>query len=94
VIEIEFLDARAPQRRFWLMHSDGSVEVCLKDPGYEATIRVLTRVRVLAEVWRGIRSLKQELRAGSIELQGATAHRRAFPDWLRLSVFAPIKRAR
>jgi len=93
VIEIEFVDARGPQRRFWLVHSGGNVEVCLKDPGYEATIRLLTRVRVFAVVWRGIRSLKQELRAGSVQLQGSTAHRRAFPDWLLLSAFAPIKRA-
>jgi DNA-binding HxlR family transcriptional regulator len=94
VIEIEFVDARSPHRRFWLIHSDGNVEVCLKDPGYEATVRVITRVRVLAEVWRGIRSLKQELRARTIEIQGSTAHRHAFPDWLLLSIYAPIKRER
>jgi len=94
VIEIEFLDARSSQRRFWLVHADGNVDVCLKDPGHETTVRVFTRVRVLAEVWRGIRSLRQEVRAGSIQLQGSTAHRRAFPDWLLLSVYAPIKRER
>jgi DNA-binding HxlR family transcriptional regulator len=94
VIEIEFSDAPGRQRRFWLVHCDGHVEVCLKDPGYESTLRVITRVRVFAEVWRGIRSLKHELRAGSIQLQGATAHRRAFPDWLLLSVYAPIERQR
>jgi DNA-binding HxlR family transcriptional regulator len=95
VIEIEFIDAGGPQRWFWLVHTGGgNVEVCLKDPGYEPAVRVITRVRVLAEVWRGIRSLKQELRAGNIQLQGSTTLRRAFPDWLLLSVYAPIKRAR
>ena len=94
VLEIEFIDGPARQRRFWLVHCDGHVEVCLKDPGHETTLRIATRVRVFAEVWRGIRSLKQELRAGGIQLQGSLIHRRAFPDWLLLSVFAPIKRAR
>jgi hypothetical protein len=32
VIEIEFVDAPAKQRRFWLVHCDGNVDVCLKDP--------------------------------------------------------------
>jgi DNA-binding HxlR family transcriptional regulator len=94
VIEIEFTDAPAKHRRFWLVHLGGDVEVCLKDPGHETTVRVTTRVHVMAEVWRGIRSLKDELRAGSLQLQGNAESRRAFPQWLLLSVYAPIKRER
>ena len=92
VIQIEFVDAPAKQRRFWLVHCDGKVDVCLKDPGYDTTVRVSTRVRTLAEVWRGIRSAKDELRAGHIHLDGASDYRRAFPRWLLLSVYAPIER--
>jgi DNA-binding HxlR family transcriptional regulator len=92
VIEIEFLDAPAKHRRFWLVHSDGNVDVCLKDPGYDTTVRVKTRVRTLAEVWRGIRSATDELRAGRIHLDGASDHCRAFPRWLLLSVYASIER--
>jgi DNA-binding HxlR family transcriptional regulator len=94
VIEIEFVDAPANQRRFRLVHCEGNVDVCLKDPGYDTTVRVSTRVRILAEVWRGIRSVKDELRAGTIHLHGSSDYRRAFPQWLLLSVYAPIKRER
>jgi DNA-binding HxlR family transcriptional regulator len=93
VIQIEFLDAPAKHRRFWLVHCEGNVDVCLKDPGYDTTVRVSTRVRTLAEVWRGIRSIKDELRAGRIHLEGASESCRAFPQWLLLSVFASIARA-
>jgi DNA-binding HxlR family transcriptional regulator len=93
VIQIEFLDVPAKQRRFWLVHCDGNVDVCLKDPGYDTTVRVSTRVRTLAEVWRGIRSMKDELRAGRIHLDGSSESCRAFPEWLLLSVFASIARA-
>lgn len=92
VIQIEFVDAPAKQRWFWLVHNDGNVDVCLKDPGYDMTVRVSTRVRTLAEVWRGLRSLKDELRAGRIHLDGASDCCRAFPQWLLLSVYAPIDR--
>ena len=40
VIQIEFVDAPAKQRRFWLVHNEGDVDVCLKDPGYDMTVRV------------------------------------------------------
>jgi len=94
VIEIEFTDAPANQRRFWLVHRAGSVDVCLKDPGYDITVQLTTRVRILAEVWRGLRSLKDELRSGMIDLRGSSEHRHAFSEWLLLSLYAPIKRAR
>lgn len=93
VIEIEFVDAPAKQRRFWLVHTNGKVDVCLKDPGYDTTVRVSTRVRTMAEVWRGIRSAKDEMRAGHIHLDGASACCRAFPQWLLLSAYAATKRA-
>jgi DNA-binding HxlR family transcriptional regulator len=93
VIEIEFSDAPAKQRRFWLVHSEGKVDVCLKDPGYDTTVRVSTRVRTLAEVWRGIRSVKDELRTGHIHLDGTADSCRAFPRWLLLSAYAQISAA-
>lgn len=92
VIQIEFVDAPAKQRRFWLIHQAGHVDVCLKDPGYDTSVRVVTRVRTLAEVWRGIRSVKDELRAGRIQLEGVADFCRAFPQWLLLSAYARIAR--
>jgi len=94
VIEIEFTDAPSKQRRFWLVHRDGKVDVCLKDPGHEPAVRMVTRLRVFAEVWRGLRQIKDELRARRILLEGAREVCRAFPEWLMLSVFAGIERAR
>jgi DNA-binding HxlR family transcriptional regulator len=92
VIEIEFVDAPSHARRFWLVHCDGSVDVCLKDPGFDPAVRVSTRVRTLAEVWRGMRSLRSEVRAGTVTLQGPAHYRRALPQWLLLSAYAHIRR--
>jgi len=94
VIEIEFVDAPAASRRFWLVHCDGAVDVCLKDPGFDPAVRVSTRVRTLAEVWRGLRSLRSEVRAGTVTLEGPTQYRRALPEWLLLSAYAHIRRPR
>lgn len=94
VIEIEFTDAPSKERRFWLVHDNGDVDVCLKNPGFDVDLLVATTVRVLAEAWRGIRPIAQELRAGRIRLSGSSRLRRAFPRWLLLSVYASIKQER
>ena len=94
VIHIEFTNARPSDRNFWLVHTDGDVEVCLKPPGYPVDLKVRTTVGVMAEVWRGIRPLKRELRAGTIRLEGSAELRKAFPSWLLLSVYAAIQRRR
>jgi DNA-binding HxlR family transcriptional regulator len=94
VIQIEFTDAPRNHRYFWIVNSDGDVEVCLKHPGHAVDVSMRASVRVLAEVWRGIRPLRPAIADGSIRLLGKTALRRAFPKWLLLSVYAPIKRKR
>jgi hypothetical protein len=92
VIQICFSDAPAHQRSFWLVCAEGNVEVCVKSPGFDVDLLVTTRVRSFAEVWRGIRPLDSELRAGHIRVEGPAKMRRAFPSWLLLSPYASIKR--
>ena len=92
VIEIVFSDVPAHERQFWLVHSEGVVDVCLKSPGFESDLVVSTGVRVLAEVWRGLRPLKAAIRSGDIRLAGHSALRSAFPNWLLLSAYAHIRR--
>lgn len=94
IIEFEFTDMPSRQRRFWLLRSDGDVEVCLKPPGLASDVRVSTTVRVFAEVWRGVRPLAEEIRAGRLRIDGAPALRRSFPSWLLLSAYASVERQR
>jgi hypothetical protein len=73
VIQIIFADALLHRRQFWLVHSGGVADVCLKSPGYETDLVVCTRVRVLAELWRGLRPLQSAIRGGDIRLTGHSA---------------------
>lgn len=94
VIEIAFTDAPAGQRRFWLLHQNGDVDVCVKPPGFDVDVTLRTTVRSLAEVWRGLRAIRQEIALGHIRVEGDLRLCRALPDWLLLSVYAPIARKR
>jgi len=92
VIGFIFSDALPHQRRFWLVCSHPEVEVCLQPPGHEEDMIVTTTVRAMAEVWRGLRPLTPEMRSERILLAGRLALRRAFPRWLKLSMFAGVER--
>lgn len=94
VMAFEFAGVPFDVRRFWLVHTDGVVEMCLKDPGFETDVAVYSDLRVFVEAWRGFRDLRAEIRKGSIRVEGPSHSRRAFPDWLLLSSLAPFDRAR
>jgi DNA-binding HxlR family transcriptional regulator len=94
VIALTFPDAATTQRHFWLVCKGQQVDVCLKPPGFETDLTVTTSVRILAEIWRGLRPLSAELRGGRVRVEGATALRRAFPRWLLLSTYAHVARPR
>ncbi len=94
VIEVEFADARSRERRFWLVHLDGDVQVCLKDPGYDTTVKITAGVRVLTEVWFGHRGLEAEIRAGTVRVSGSPGVCRQVPRWLLLSEAAKVRRVR
>jgi hypothetical protein len=88
VVLFRFSDARKGEQRFWLCASARVIDLCLTNPGFDVDLVVDTDVRTLTEVWTGRRTLRKCLRDRSITLDGSTALKRAFPDWLLLSVFA------
>lgn len=94
VIGIEFLDAAPGERLFWLVHEEGQAEVCLKPPGFEEDIVIRTTVRRLAEIWRGLRTFEEEVRNGTVRIEGRAEDRRAAPGWFLLSAYASVERRR
>jgi len=94
VIEFQFTGAPREPRRFWLVSQDGTVDMCLKNPGYDVDIKVTADLRLFIEAWRGIRDLRQEITADRIRLIGAPSLCRQFHRWLKLSLLAPYARRR
>jgi DNA-binding HxlR family transcriptional regulator len=92
VLQFDFSGAPREPRRFWLVHEDGQVEMCLKDPGFEVTVWVESDLRVFIEAWRGIRDLRKEMRAQRIKVRGPAHSRRELPHWLLGSALAPYPR--
>jgi DNA-binding HxlR family transcriptional regulator len=92
VVRVEFTDRPAPQKHWWLVNEDEEVDLCLKDPGYDVDLYLVTTVRTLTEVWMGDVSLPRVIAEGRMEIHGREELRRRLRPWLRLSPFAGIRR--
>ena len=93
VVEMEFRGAPRGKGRFWLHFKGGDAELCLTKPSRGVDLAVRTTPRAMAEIWLGDTSFSAAVSSGAVVLDGPRGLARAFPRWLRLSVFAPIERA-
>jgi DNA-binding HxlR family transcriptional regulator len=94
VLQFEFAGAPADCRRFWLVATDGVVDMCLKHPGFNTDLLVEADLRTFVEAWRGFRDLEEEIRARRIRVTGPRDLKRALPSWLLLSRLSPYPRQR
>jgi DNA-binding HxlR family transcriptional regulator len=92
VVELEFRGAPRGKGRFWLHFKGDDAELCLTRPARGVDLTVRTTPRTMAEIWLGDTSFSAALQAGDIAIEGPRALARAFPGWLKLSLFAAIER--
>ncbi|MET0997314.1 MAG: helix-turn-helix domain-containing protein [Marmoricola sp.] len=92
VLGIRFDDVPAKVASWWLVTTEGEVDVCDVDPGFEQAAGVRTSLRTLTEIWRGDRSWGQAIGDGSLVVEGPTEVRRAVPRWVGQGIFAAVAR--
>ncbi len=92
VVGIRFGDVPSRVASWWLVASEGHVDVCDFDPGFEEAATVQTSLRTLTQVWRGDRSWDQALGDGSLVVDGPTDIRRALPRWVGQGNFSVVPR--
>ncbi len=94
VLLFEFTDYTSKYRRWWLVVADGDVDVCLKDPGYEVKLHLLTDLKTLTGIWMGDLGLGQAMRNKSVIVTGAPHFKRNISAWLGTNYFADVRPAR
>lgn len=93
VIRFRFTDVDPKLPRVtWLILDGEDVDVCYRDPGYDVDLVVSGRLRVLIGAWMGDFPLTKALRDGDLRIEGPGNLIRAFPGWLRRSIFATVER--
>ncbi len=89
VIRFLYTDQTAGKRDWWLVvEGDGAVDLCLTEPGFEVDLYVTSDLRSMTSIWMGLSTLKREVEAGRVSLDGDPAMRARMRDWLGLSHFA------
>jgi DNA-binding HxlR family transcriptional regulator len=93
VIEFCLWGVPAKKRLWWLVFENGEVDLCLKDPRREVTLKVESPIRDLVEVWLGHKKLQAGVRAGVIKLAGKRSRIQAFKRGFGVSLFARLAQA-
>lgn len=91
-IAFEFTDQPQGKRYFWIVVTDGVADACLKHPGFDEDLRVMSKLAPFTDAWRGFSSLHEQIKAGQITVKGPPELAGAFPDWLLLSMLADEER--
>jgi DNA-binding HxlR family transcriptional regulator len=91
VLHFVFNGSPASIRRWWLIVTDGNVDICLKDPGHDIDFQCESDIATMARVWMGEVPLGSAVAAGKLTLIGTSKLKRTASSWLKLSVFADSK---
>lgn len=89
VINFIYPDRPEAQRTWWLIvEPGGGVDLCQTDPGFEVDLFVTSELRAMTAIWLGLRTVKQELEADRLQLDGNREIAARMQTWLGLSHFA------
>jgi DNA-binding HxlR family transcriptional regulator len=92
VVSIELQDR--PRRHFWLLLQKPEAEVCMRHPGYDEDVAIVTDARTLTMIRLGRMSIDEAERTGRWQADGARTLVRGLADWGGLlSSFAGVQRA-
>ncbi|HKG93821.1 MAG TPA: helix-turn-helix domain-containing protein [Gemmatimonadaceae bacterium] len=83
---------RDTKHRYWLVLKRPQVDLCLLDPGFDVDVELCAEPDALARVCLGHLQLVQAVKAGRIELAGASHLCRGVYSWLGVTRFAAAVR--
>ncbi len=90
VVEFDYHGTNAAV--IWLILDRGEPSVCVKHPGFDSDICVVTDAVSLMRVFSGAESLADARRNGTVTLNGPPSLTRSFNTWFLWSPFAPTVR--
>src|SRR5882672_2724729 len=88
VILFRFPDASPRRRNWWLVATDGDVEICLQSPGYDVDLTVDGDTATMARLWRGDVTAAHAVSSGKIRLDGSAVLARSFGRWVGITMMA------
>ena len=78
-------------KTWWLLVSDGEVDLCTENPGREVDLYINSKVRTLVEIWHGDLDLGRALRENLVRVHGNVHLARTIPEWLGICLYADVR---
>jgi len=78
-------------KNWWLVVSDGEVDLCTENPGKDVDLYVRTTLREMVEIWNGDTDIKAAQRKEMIKTQGSKQLAKTLPDWLGICLYADVR---
>ena len=75
-------------KRWWLVLEAQEVDLCLKDPGHEIDIALVTDLLSLTQIYMGDLSLERARSTGKVKISGPRALTQHMSSWFARSYFA------
>ncbi|KPQ05716.1 MAG: transcriptional regulator, HxlR family [Rhodobacteraceae bacterium HLUCCA12] len=89
VIEFLYSDLPPAQRKWWLIvESDGTVDLCHIDPGFDVDLYLNTNLRTMTAIWIGLSDVRSAVANGTLLMTGRRDVGNSMQQWLGLSPFA------
>ncbi len=73
-------------------YSDGDLDMCIDDPGFDVDLYVTTDLRTLTKPSMGDIPAREAVRSGAAELHGVRKLAAGFGKWMGFSPFANVTR--
>ena len=93
MVNFRFSDGLPKKRSFWVINEEGTVDLCLTDPGFDVDLTIISDVESLTRVWLGDLPFDRAVADGRVIVEGDKMLRQRFRAWLCLSPFAAIRPA-
>lgn len=93
VLLFEFTNYTSKLRRWWLVLNENTADICLKDPGYEVDLQLVSDLRTMSQIWMGDLSLNKAQQMQQLKIMGNTALKKSISKWFTLNTFAAVKSA-
>ena len=78
-------------KSWWLIVSDGSVDLCTENPGKDVDLYLSTTLRNLVKIWEGDIDINLARRKQLLKAHGNTQLARTMTDWLGICLYADVR---
>ena len=75
---------------WWLVVTDGQIDICVKDPGKDVDVYFTSTVKTMADIWMGDTTYRKALAGGDLKIVGNSALTRDVTAWMTLSIFTDL----